>query len=250
MKSPTAIIAEDEPLLRLDIRDALARLWPDLQILAEVGDGIEALQAFDRCRPDIAFLDIQMPGVSGLDVASNIGGRAHVVFISAYDQHAVAAFERGAIDYILKPIALERLKLTVDRLQARSLNPPADLRSLVAQLKAEMRGAQQYLRWFSVPHGSEIRIITAAEVCYLRADHKYTSVATRTGTFLLSTSLKQLKDKLDPDVFWQIHRGVIVNVSAIETIYRSYRGSLEVKLKERTEILPVSVAYARQFKSL
>jgi DNA-binding LytR/AlgR family response regulator len=225
-------------------------LWPDLQILAEAGDGIEALQAFDRCRPDIAFLDIQMPGVSGLDVASSIGGRAHVVFISAYDQHAVAAFERGAIDYILKPLALERLKLTVDRLQARSLNPPSDLRSLIAQIKAEMNGAQQYLRWFSVPHGSQISIVTAAEVCYLRADHKYTSVATRSGTFLLTTSLKQLKERLDPDVFWQIHRGVIVNVSAIDTIYRSYRGSLEVKLKERTEILPVSAAYARQFKSL
>jgi DNA-binding LytR/AlgR family response regulator len=128
--------------------------------------------------------------------------------------------------------------------------PPIDLRDLVARLKAETQAAPQYLRWLSVPHGSDLRIVTAAEVCFLRADHKYTSIATRSGTFLLNSSLKQLKDKLDPEHFWQIHRSIIVNVSAIDTIYRSYRGSLEIKLKERNEILPVSGAYAHRFRSL
>ena len=248
MKPVSAIIAEDEPLLRMEIREALRSLWPDLVIAAEAADGLEAIQAADRFAPEIVFLDIQMPGVSGLDVAAHVSGRAHVVFISAFDQHALAAFERGAIDYILKPISAARMKLTVERLQARLRDAPVDLQSLVALLRGAGSGEPQYLKWLSVPHGSELRIVTAAEVCYLRADNKYTTVATRNATFLLNSTLKQMKERLDPAMFWQIHRSIIVNVSAIDTLYRSFRGSLEVKLKERSEILPVSAAHAHHFK--
>ena len=250
MRPASALIAEDEPLLRVEIREALRSLWPDLSIVAEAADGHEAIRAIDRFAPDIVFLDIQMPGLSGLDVAAHISGRAHVVFISAFDQHALAAFERGAIDYILKPIAVGRLKLAVERLQRRLRDPPLDLEELVAALRNRGGGEPRYVKWLSVPHGSELRIVTVAEVCYLRADNKYTTIATRDANYLLNATLKQMKEKLDPAVFWQIHRSIIVNVSAIDTIYRSFRGSLEVKLKYRTEILPVSGANAHLFKPL
>jgi DNA-binding LytR/AlgR family response regulator len=234
--------------LRREIRDSLRTLWPDLIVNAEAADGFEAIQAIDRFAPDIVFLDIQMPGLSGLDVATHVSGKAHVVFISAFDQHALTAFERGAVDYILKPVSLARLKVSVERLQARLLEPPMDLHALVGLLKNAAPSEPQYLKWLSVPHGSELRIVTAAEVCYLRADNKYTSIATRSATFLLNSTLKQMKEQLDPAVFWQIHRSIIVNVGAIDTIYRSFRGTLEVKLKERKEILPVSDAHSHLFK--
>jgi DNA-binding LytR/AlgR family response regulator len=248
LKPITAIIAEDEPLLRLEIRESLRTLWPQLVISAEAADGFEAIQAVDRLAPDIVFLDIHMPGATGLEVAAHVSGKVHVVFISAFDQHALAAFEQGAIDYILKPISAARLKLAVERLQMRLRHPPVDVQQLVALLKGHAAGEPQYLRWLSVPDGSELRIVTAAEVCYLRADNKYTTVATRNASFLLNSTLKQMKEKLDPALFWQIHRSIIVNVSAIDTIYRSFRGGLEVKLKERSEILPVSGANAYLFK--
>jgi DNA-binding LytR/AlgR family response regulator len=248
LKQLAAIIAEDEPLLRLEIRESLRTLWPELVISGETADGLETIQAVDRLAPDILFLDIQMPGASGLEVAAHVSGKVHVVFISAFDQHALAAFERGAIDYILKPISVPRLKLAVERLQTRLRYPPLDLLALVALLQSRNSAEPRYLKWLSVPDGSELRIVTAAEVCYLRADNKYTTVATRNAVFLLNSSLKQMKEKLDPAVFWQIHRSIIVNVSAIDTIYRSFRGSLEVKLKERSEILPVSSAHAYLFK--
>jgi DNA-binding LytR/AlgR family response regulator len=234
--------------LRREIRDSLRTLWPDLIVNAEAADGIEAIRAIDRFAPDIVFLDIQMPGLSGLEVATHVSGKAHVVFISAFDQHALTAFERGAMDYILKPVSLARLKVSVERLQARLLEPPMDLHALVGLLKSAAPSEPQYLKWLSVPHGSELRIVTAAEVCYLRADNKYTSIATRSATFLLNSTLKQMKEQLDPAMFWQIHRSIIVNVGAIDTIYRSFRGTLEVKLKERKEILPVSDAHSHLFK--
>jgi DNA-binding LytR/AlgR family response regulator len=248
LKPITAIIAEDEPLLRGEIRELLRTLWPELVVCAEAADGFEAIQAVDRLAPDIVFLDIHMPGASGLEVAAHVSGKVHVVFISAFDQHALAAFEQGAIDYILKPISAARLKLAVVRLQMRLQNPPVDLQQLVALLKARAAGEPQYVRWLSVPDGSELRIVTVAEICYLRADNKYTTLATGNATFLLNSTLKQMKEKLDPASFWQIHRGIIVNVSAIDAIYRSFRGTLEVKLKERSEILPVSQANAYLFK--
>jgi DNA-binding LytR/AlgR family response regulator len=247
---PTALLAEDEPLLRAEIRGALNSLWPELFIAAEAGDGIEAIQAFDRYAPDIVFLDIQMPGKSGLEVAEHACAGAHVVFITAFDEHAVAAFEQGALDYVLKPISISRLKLTVARLQKRLRQPPADLRGLIELLGSVVGKEPSYLKWLTVPQGLELRVVTMSEISYFRADNKYTTVATRNRLFLLNSSLKQIKDKLDPAMFWQINRGIIVNVGAIETIFRSMRGALDVKLKERSELLPVSAAHAHLFKQL
>ena len=246
--NPTAIIAEDEPLLRAEIRETLRTLWPDLKISAEAEDGLQAIEAFDRHGPNVLFLDIQMPGATGIDVARHASGKAHVVFITAYDAHALTAFEQGAVDYILKPISEERVKVTVERLRERLREQPADLHRLAELLKTAVSSEPRYLKWLSVPHGAELRVVATAEILYLRADNKYTTVNTGSSSFLLNSSLKEMLGKLDPAVFWQIHRSIIVNVAAIDTIYRSFRGSLEVKLKGRDELLPVSAAHAHLFK--
>jgi DNA-binding LytR/AlgR family response regulator len=248
MRSPTAIIAEDEPLLRAEIRELLNTLWPQLAICSEADNGLEAIQAIQRYSPDVVFLDINMPGANGLEIAEHCSGRAHVVFITAFDQHAVAAFDHGALDYVMKPLTATRMERTIARLQERLQQPPANLQGLAQLLKKASAGESQYIKWLTVPHLNERRVIAASEIWYLRADTKYTTLATRASTFLLNSSLKQMKEKLDPEMFWQIHRSIIVNVGAIETIHRSFRGALELKLKERAELLPVSVANAHLFR--
>jgi DNA-binding LytR/AlgR family response regulator len=250
VKAPTAVIAEDEPLVRAEIRDTLFALWPELLICAEAGDGLETLAVLRRFNPDILFLDIQMPGLSGLEVAQRVNGRAHVVFISAFDRYAIAAFEQGALDYILKPVGVERMKLTVERLRARLPDPPTVLAGIADLLKNLSPPESPYLKWLTVPHGSDLRVIAVTEICYLRADSKYTTLATREGTFLMNATLKQMKETLDPNMFWQIHRSVVVNVGAIDTIFRTFRGGLEIKLKERSELLPVSAAHAHLFRAV
>jgi DNA-binding LytR/AlgR family response regulator len=248
MIAPLAIIAEDEPLLRGEIREMLCLLWPELRICAEVADGRQAVEALEQFGPNVLFLDIQMPGLNGIEVARQASGRAHVVFITAYDNYAVDAFRDGALDYIVKPISPERMKVTIERLRSRLREPPADLTGLVDMLKSAIGGDSRYLKWLTVPHGTELRVLAVSEISYLRADNKYTTVNTRSSSFLLNSSLKEMQTKLDPNAFWQIHRGVVVNVSAIETIYRSMRGTLELKLKDRTELLPVSASHAHLFK--
>lgn len=248
MSLPGAVIAEDEPLIRRQIRDMLAQLWPELAILAEVGDGIEALSALEHFRPRVLFLDIQMPGLGGLEVAQRLDGRAHVVFITAFDRYAVTAFERGALDYVLKPVSLSRMQLTVERLRSRLSEPPADLAHIAELLKELAPAETKYLKWLTVPHGAELRVVAVAEISYLRADQKYTTVVTPHGSYLATSSLRQMMEKLDPQVFWQIHRSVVVNVGAIDRIYRSFRGALEVKVKSRDELLPVSAAHAHLFR--
>ncbi|MGH8260395.1 MAG: LytR/AlgR family response regulator transcription factor [Steroidobacteraceae bacterium] len=250
MKRPGAVIAEDEPLIRREIRDVLAEVWPELDILAEVGDGVEALAALDRLCPDVVFLDILMPGLSGLDVAERLNGRAHVVFITAFDRYAVAAFEQGALDYVLKPISLPRMQLTVGRLRSRLSTAPADLGRIAELLKELAPAEPKYLKWLTVPmtRGAELRVVAVAEISYLRADQKYTTVITPNGSFLLTSSLREMKEKLDPQVFWQIHRSLVVNVGAIDCIYRTFRGALDVKVKGRDELLRVSAAHAHLFR--
>ncbi|MGA2564917.1 MAG: LytTR family DNA-binding domain-containing protein [Steroidobacteraceae bacterium] len=250
MTTPTAIVAEDEPLIRREIRDTLCELWPELTVVAEAGDGAEALSAVERYRPDVVFLDIHMPGLDGLTVAQSLNGRAHVAFITAFDKYAVAAFEQGALDYVLKPISAERMRLMVERLRARLSERPADLNHIAELLRGIAPPASKYMKWLTVPHGAELRVVAVEEISYLRADTKYTAVVTPEGSFLMSSSLRQMREKLDPQVFWQIHRGVLVNVGAIDTIYRTFRGRLEVKLKGRDELLPVSAAHAHQFREL
>jgi DNA-binding LytR/AlgR family response regulator len=249
MKRPLVLIAEDEALLRAELRDALLELWPEIEVCAEVDTGIEALAALEQHRPQILFLDIQMPGLTGLEVARRASGRAHVAFVTAHDQHAVAAFERGVVDYVLKPISLARLALTVDRLKERLLGPPAELEQLLEAL-GRLPVPNRYLRWLSVVRGEEIRLITTEEICYLRSTDKYTAVVTADAEYLVATALKVLQAQLDPSAFVRVHRGIVVNLNAVRSLHRDFRGRLEIRLKQRPEILPVSAAHSAYFKQL
>jgi DNA-binding LytR/AlgR family response regulator len=246
----TALIAEDEPSLRSELRETLAKLWPELVICREAADGFEALRGLDEFNPRILFLDIQMPGLTGLEVAQHASGKAHIVFITAYERHAIEAFERGALDYLQKPISAARLSTTIERLKQRLQSPPAELGGVADLLRGLAGDRQQYLKWLTVPHGGSVRLILIDEICFLQADNKYTTVATPGSQFLLSSTLKVVKEKLDPKSFWQIHRSIVVNVAAIRAVTRSFRGTLEVSLRERSEVLPVSAPYAHLFKHL
>jgi DNA-binding LytR/AlgR family response regulator len=198
----------------------------------------------------VLFLDIHMPEMSGLDVAQHASGRAHVVFITAYDRYAIQAFERGAVDYLQKPITTERLAVAIARLKERLRTPPPDLQNIAELLRNMTPAEPQYVKWLTVPKGQELRLVTAEEICYLRAEDKYSTVVTADAEFLLSSSLKQMREKLDPRHFWQIHRSIIVQLSAIESVHRNFRGTMEIKLKRRTELLPVSAAHAHLFKHM
>jgi DNA-binding LytR/AlgR family response regulator len=246
----SALIAEDEPLLRAELGDMLAELWPELRICAAVGDGAAAVRALEEFTPEILFLDIQMPGLNGLEIAQQASGRAHVVFVTAFSDYAIAAFEHGALDYVVKPVSLARLVKTVARLKERLRSAPADLSRLPQLLEQVGANESRYLKWITVPRGRELRIVTTDEICYLRAQSKYTSVYTADAEYLLTSTLKTMREKLDPRSFWPIHRSFIVNVGAIETVHRSMRGSFEVQLKKRRERLPVSAAHAHAFKTM
>jgi DNA-binding LytR/AlgR family response regulator len=248
--STTAIIAEDEPVLRAELRESLAALWPDLTIMAETGDGIEALHALLRLAPDIAFLDIQMPGLSGLEVAQQAAGRCHVVFVTAYDKHAVAAFEQGAVDYVMKPFSSARLVTTISRLKAKLGSAPANLDGILRALTAKREQDRDYLRWITASQGNDVRLITVEEVCYFQADNKYTLVATAESESLIRRPIKELIEALDPNTFWQIHRSTLVNVNAIAGVNRDFKGHLRVRLKEREETLAVSDSCAHLFKQM
>jgi DNA-binding LytR/AlgR family response regulator len=246
----TALIAEDEPVLRAELREALASVWPELAICAEAEDGIAALHALETYRPDVLFLDIQMPGMSGLDVARQASGRCHVVFVTAYDQYAVAAFEQGAADYVMKPFSPARLATAVSRLRERMQQAPANLDGLLKVLTDAAAGRKDYLRWITASQGDDLRLITVEEICYFKADNKYTVVVTATQESLIRRPIKELIDELDPNAFWQIHRGTVVNVNAIAGLQRDIGGHLRVKIKQRPETLAVSDPYAHLFRSM
>ena len=250
MSALTAVIAEDEPVLRAELREMLAKLWPELIVRAEAQDGFEALQALAAHAPDILFLDIQMPGMSGLEVAKQASGKCHVTFVTAYDKYAVAAFEQGAVDYVMKPFSAARLATTVARLKDKVASTPADLGGLLRTLADAARGAKEYLRWITASQGNDLRLITVEEICYFEADNKYTLVVTAQQQSLIRRPIKELIDELDPKVFWQIHRGTIVNVNAIAGVTRDIGGHLLVKLKGRKETLSVSDPYRHLFKQM
>lgn len=247
-KRCTGLIAEDEHVLRAELRAHLATLWPELEVVAEAANGIEALRAFDRHAPQVAFLDIEMPGLTGLDVARQVQGRCHVVFVTAYDAHAIAAFEQGAIDYVLKPYEGARLALAVRRVQERLKDAPPPLDGLLRELARVP--AREHLRWINASQGQEVRLITVDEVCYFQSDTKYTRVVTADGEALIRRSLKELLEELDPRHFWQIHRATVVNANAIAGVSRDFRGHVSVKLKARPERLPVSDAHVHLFRQM
>jgi len=246
-----AVIAEDEPVLRAELKDTLAQLWPELVICAEAEDGIEALRALAQHTPDILFLDIQMPGMSGLDVAKQASGKCHVAFVTAYDKYACAAFEQGAVDYVMKPFSAARLATTVARLKEKVASAtPANLDPLLRTLAEIAGNAKEYLRWITASQGDDLRLITVDEICYFQADNKYTLVVTPQQESLIRRPIKELIDELDPQMFWQIHRATLVNVTAISGVSRDIRGHLRVKLKQRKETLGVSEPYMHLFKQM
>jgi DNA-binding LytR/AlgR family response regulator len=244
------VIAEDEPLLADELTEHLAALWPALQIVARAGDGVAALHAVEIHAPDFAFLDIQMPRLTGLDVARQIAGRCHVVFITAFDQHALGAFEAGAIDYVMKPLELARLLTTVQRLKARVQQPPTDLSQIPGLADAGSPAAARFLQWIRVSRGSAVRLLTVEEICYVKADSKYTLVVSADSESLIKKTIKELAAELDPNMFWQIHRSVIVNVRAIDSVVRSGSSDLAVRLKQRNETLAVSEPHHHLFRQM
>ena len=248
MNEHRAVIAEDEPLLRAQLREMLGELWPELVLCGEAEDGVSALHAVEKHAPDILFLDIQMPGLSGLDVARQAGTRCHVVFVTAYDKYAVAAFEQGAVDYVMKPFSADRLAKTVSRLKEKVGNAPANLEGLLQALLKQT--AKAYLRWITATQGQDLRLITVDEICYFQADNKYTLVVTPHQESVIRRPIKELTQNLDPAQFWQIHRGTVINVTAIAGVQRDIGGHLRLKLKERKETLPVSDPYLHLFKSM
>ncbi len=252
----TCIVAEDETLLRHALVAELKRAWPALQIVAECEDGASAVEALAEHMPDIAFLDIRMPGLSGLEVAAlaaDASPRTRIVFVTAYDQYAIDAFERGAIDYLLKPVKPERLDATVARLQAQDAMPDtAALAALLDKLGAlpNAAGAIEPLTWITASAGRETKLILVDDVAYFRADHKYTTVVTADGEAVLRTPLRELLPRLDGAHFKQIHRSTIVNLKAIAGIARDDSGRGTVRLKQRPETLAVSLPFMALFKHM
>lgn len=251
----TALIAEDEALLLKALRELLATTWPELEIIAECDDGASALEAIDQHRPDIAFLDIRMPGLSGLEVAAAAGEASpntQVVFTTAYDQYAIDAFERGAIDYLLKPITTERLTATVQRIKARAAAVPdaSALAALLRDLNAGSGPNKPPLTWITASNGRETRLIMVDDVAYFRADNKYTVAMTADGEALLRTPIRELAMMLDPNNFKQIHRSTIVNLRAVASIVRDDTGKGTLRLKQRPETLVVSQPFMTLFRHM
>ena len=250
--SARALIADDEVHLAEHLRGRLAHLWPGLDILPLAANGLEALRAIEDEEPDVAFLDIRMPGLTGLELARRIEPRTHIVFVTAFDQYAVEAFDRDAVDYILKPVTDERLARAVERLRNKleaAEKPPA-LDEMLARLAAALPGHAGRLRWVRALKGDEVRQIAVDDVLYFQAQDKYTCVITREGEFLIRLALSELAAQLDPEVFWQVHRATLVNMNEVASTRRDMGGRVFVKLKDGKTELPVSRGYAAKFKQM
>ncbi len=232
----------------------LQRIWPELEICAEATNGFEALEALNTHRPEVAFLDIKMPGMSGMQVAAKAGTGCHVVFITAYDQYAVEAFENAAIDFLLKPLSDERLQQTVERLKQHlktdQLDPDRIDRLIEALAKKMQPAEKKHLQWIRVLNRDSIQIISIDQVYYLMADNKYTTVVTKDKEYCIRKPIKEIAEEVDPDHFWQIHRGTVVNISCIAKVSRSLAGNYILKLKDKEETLKVSRRYTYLFKHM
>lgn len=258
-RGPTALVAEDEPLLRDALIRQLAAVWPELRIVAEARNGRQAVELFEALTPDICFLDVHMPGMSGVEAAQRIGRRAHLVFVTAFDQYAVAAFAQGALDYLVKPVAAERLADTVGRLRERlsAQRPALDTDALLARLAEQLRAgpAAAHLRWLRASVGQIVRLIAVEDVDFLLAAEKYTHVGWRgegghPQEAVIRLSIRDLAEQLDPDMFQQVHRGAIVNLRAVSHIVRGENETATIHLKGRAETLPVSRAYLHLFRQM
>ena len=248
-----AIIADDEEALRHYLRARLNEVWPELDICAQATNGLEALRLIETFKPRIAFLDIRMPGLTGLEIGRKISG-TWVVFVTAYEEYAVQAFETEAVDYLLKPVTNERLIETVRRLKdkiSRSPLPPEESTLAIERaLSAIAQPARpEYLRWIRAGHGDGVRLIPVEEIIYFKAGDKYTTIVSEQGESLIKTAIKELTGQLDPDLFWPIHRSTIVNVRFIKSVQRSLSGGL-IRLKTRSETLRVSRTYIHLFKQM
>lgn len=265
--SPTALIADDEPLLRTELTEMLAQAWPALRVVAQARNGREAISHFEALRPDICFLDVLMPGIGGVEAARAIGRRSHLVFVTAFDQYAVQAFAHGVLDYLVKPVEAARLAETVLRLQERlrAAQPAQNTDALLEQLAAHLRrgtaaagtagGAGAPLRWIRATVGDKLRLIPVDEIDYLRSDAKYTLVAWRgdggqPAEALISASLRDLLAQLDPTRFAQVHRSVVVNLAAIRHVTRGANETADIHLKGRADVLPVSRSYVHLFRQM
>lgn len=261
MPAATALIADDEPLLRTSLREHLARLWPALDIVAEARNGREAVELFDLHTPNVAFLDVHMPGVNGIDAARSIARRAQVVFVTAYERYAVQAFEQGALDYVVKPIEEKRLADTVQRLQARLASAPAAgdggrddaLDVALAKIADALRGraAQQpKLQWIKASVGASVRLIPVDQIAFFKSDEKYTLVAWDGGEALIRKTIRELADELDAERFVQVHRSVIVNLHRVSQVTRGLNETAELHLTGRSEVLPVSRSFLHLFRQM
>ena len=259
MSRPTALVADDEPLLREALVRLLATAWPALEVVAQARNGREAIELFEAHSPDVCFLDVQMPGKTGIEAAQHIGRRAHLVFVTAYDQYAVQAFAEGVLDYLVKPVEPARLAATVARLKER-LNaslPALDNELLLQKLAAALapRPKSQTLRWVRASVGSTVRLIDVQDVDFLRSDEKYTVVAWRDDAgapqeAVIRSALKELIPQLDATQFAQVHRSVVVNLRAIDHVTRGENETAEIHLKGRKETLPVSRTYLHLFRQM
>ena len=256
---PTALIADDEPLLRKSLTRLLEQAWPALNVIGQARNGREAVEQFEELQPDICFLDVHMPGLSGVEAARFIGRRAHLVFVTAFDQYAVQAFEHGALDYLVKPVELARLADTVARLQERlrAAQPAPDTDALLEQLAARLqkKTAAASLQWIRASVGQALRLIPVEEIDFLRSDEKYTLIAWRgdagkPGEALIRTPLKDMVAQLDPAHFVQVHRSVVVNLRAISHVTRGENETADIHLKGRNDVLPVSRSYLHLFRQM
>ena len=246
------VIADDEPLLRFHLQKALAEVWPEAEVLAQAANGEEAMALIDELKPDVAFLDIHMPGLSGLEVALKMAQQkstTKIVFLTAFDEYAVQAFERGAVDYLLKPLDENRLQKTVDRLQQAdaSATETPDVELLLDLVSANV--PQQYLTWLNAQQGDAIKVIHVDDVLYFKAEDKYTTLVSGGGEYLLRLSIKQLEEQLDPKTFWRIHRGTLINMRHVDRVEKTMTGQFQLFLRGISAALPVSRAKQHLFKA-
>jgi DNA-binding LytR/AlgR family response regulator len=250
--TPTAIIAEDELPQRRELRALLTELWPELNVIAECEDGLSALEALEQHRPQVAFLDIRMPGVSGLEVARAAGAQCHVIFITAYEEYALSAFDEGAVDYLLKPVARERLCIAIERARARlGSGAHADMTALIDMVQARLgAGSKQGIKWITASVGNAVKMFSIDEVLFFQAQDKYTRVVTADSEGHIRTPLKDLTAALDSETFWQVHRSVIVRVGAIRTVEKGEDGRLQLTVRGRDDVLPVSTTFQHRFRGM